>query len=96
MKARSTKLLLSAVTLALLAGAADAQQSSKEKKLYRWVDKNGQVHYGDSVPAEYAEQDREVLNRQGVSVGREERENIRKTFEADIARYKELRTIQPR
>ena len=72
MKAWSTKLLLSAVTLALLAGAADAQQSSKEKKLYRWVDKNGQVHYGDSVPAEYAEQDREVLNRQGVSVGREE------------------------
>ena len=72
MKARSTRLLLSAVTLALLAGAADAQQSSKEKKLYRWVDKNGQVHYGDSVPAEYAEQDREVLNRQGVPVGREE------------------------
>jgi hypothetical protein len=72
MKARSTKLLLSAVTLALLAGTADAQQSSKQKKLYRWVDKNGQVHYGDSVPAEYAEQDREVLNRQGVSVGREE------------------------
>ena len=72
MKARSTRLLLSAVTLALIAGAADAQQSSKEKKLYRWVDKNGQVHYGDSVPAEYAEQDREVLNRQGVPVGREE------------------------
>ena len=73
MKAWSTKLLLAAVTLALLAGAADAQQSSnKEKKLYRWVDKNGQVHYGDSVPAEYAEQDREVLNRQGVPIGREE------------------------
>jgi hypothetical protein len=27
---------------------------------------------------------------------REERENIRKTFEADIARYKELRTVAPR
>jgi hypothetical protein len=72
MKAWSTKMLLPAVTLALLAGAAGAQQSDKDKKLYRWVDKNGQVHYGDSVPAEYAEQDREVLNRQGVPVGREE------------------------
>ena len=72
MKAWAIRLLLLPLTLALLAGAADAQQSSKEKKLYRWVDKNGQVHYGDSVPAEYAEQDREVLNRQGVSVGREE------------------------
>ena len=71
MNAWSAKLLLSAVVLALLAGAA-AAQSDKQKKLYRWVDENGQVHYGDSVPAEYAEQDREVLNRQGVPVGREE------------------------
>ena len=71
MNAWPVKLLLSAVVIVLLAGAA-AAQSEKQKKLYRWVDKNGQVHYGDSVPAEYAEQDREVLNRQGVPVGREE------------------------
>jgi Domain of unknown function (DUF4124) len=71
MKVLSTRLLLIAAVLALLAGAAVAQ-TDKQKKLYRWVDKNGQVHYGDSVPAEYAEQDREVLNRQGVAVGREE------------------------
>jgi hypothetical protein len=72
MNVRSARLLLSAVTLALLAGAAVAQSSDKQKKLYRWVDKNGQVHYGDSVPAEYAEQDRDVINRQGLTVGREE------------------------
>src|SRR6188768_792112 len=70
MKARSMTILLTAVLLAFLAGGALAQD--KQKKLYRWVDKNGQVHYGDSVPAEYAEQDRDVLNRQGVKVGREE------------------------
>ena len=73
MNARSTRLLLSALAVALVAGGAAAQsQSDKQKKLYRWVDKNGQVHYGDSVPAEYAEQDRDVLNKQGVKVGREE------------------------
>ncbi|MGH8197061.1 MAG: DUF4124 domain-containing protein [Steroidobacteraceae bacterium] len=66
-----SKALLPVVLLALIAGAADAQ-SDKQKKLYRWVDKNGQVHYGDSVPPEYAEQDRQVLNRQGVAVGKEE------------------------
>jgi hypothetical protein len=71
MNAWSIKVLLPAVVLAVLAGAAGAQ-ADKQKKLYRWVDRNGQVHYGDSVPAEYAEQDRDVLNRQGLPVGREE------------------------
>jgi len=65
------KVLLPILLLAFIAGTADAQSDSK-KKTYRWVDKNGQVHYGDSVPAEYAEQDRDVLNRQGLPVGREE------------------------
>lgn len=67
----SLRVLLPVLLLVLFAGTAGAQ-SDKQKKTYRWVDKNGQVHYGDSVPAEYAEQDRDVLNRQGVPVGREE------------------------
>jgi hypothetical protein len=59
-------LILPLVALALAAGPADAQ------KLYKWVDKNGQVHYGDKVPPEYAEQDRDVLNKSGVKVGSEQ------------------------
>jgi len=70
MNAWPLRIVLPALLLALLAGVSDAQ--SDKKKLYRWVDKNGQVHYGDSVPPEYAEQDRDILNRQGVPVGREE------------------------
>ena len=70
MKAWSLRILSPALLLALLAGSGDAQ--TDKTKLYRWVDKNGQVHYGDSVPPEYAEQDRDILNRQGVPVGREE------------------------
>jgi hypothetical protein len=72
MKAWSVKIVLPALLLALAAGAAGAATPQSGKKVYRWVDKNGQVHYGDSVPAEYADQDRDVLNRQGVPVGREE------------------------
>lgn len=68
MTAWPARLLLSALLLALLAAAAQGA----EKKLYRWVDKQGQVHYGDSIPPEYAEQDRDVLNRQGVPIAREE------------------------
>jgi hypothetical protein len=70
MKAWSLRILSPALLLALCAGVADAQ--SEKTKLYRWVDKNGQVHYGDSVPPEYAEQDRDILNKQGVPIGREE------------------------
>jgi hypothetical protein len=70
MKAWSLRILSPALLLALFAGSGDAQ--TDKTKLYRWVDKNGQVHYGDSVPPEYAEQDRDILNRQGVPVGREE------------------------
>lgn len=37
-------------------------------KLYKWVDEKGQVHYGDSIPPEYAEQERSELNKQGMTV----------------------------
>jgi len=100
MNAWSTKLLLPAVLLALLAGAA-AAQSDKQKKLYRWVDKNGQVHYGDSVPAEYAEQDRDILNKQGLKVGREEgtitpEEAAAKAAEDKAARDEQKRKLRDR
>ena len=72
MNAWLPRILVPALLLALVAGMADAQSQKGQKKVYRWVDKNGQVHYGDSVPAEYADQDRDVLNRQGVTVGREQ------------------------
>lgn len=71
MNAWSMKALLPALMLALMAGAAHAAADTQQK-LYRWVDKKGQVHYGDSIPAEYAEQDRDVLNRHGIPVGHEE------------------------
>ncbi|HEY7741304.1 MAG TPA: DUF4124 domain-containing protein [Steroidobacteraceae bacterium] len=66
------RLLLPALLVALCAGLAHAQSGKDKTKLYRWVDKDGQVHYGDRVPPEYAEQDRDILNRQGVPIAREQ------------------------
>jgi len=43
-----------------------------QARLYRWVDNDGVVHYGDRVPPEYADHDRDLLNSQGVRVGAEE------------------------
>lgn len=94
MNAWSTRALLLALTLALLAGTADAQSGSDKKKLYRWVDKNGQVHYGDSIPPEYAEQDRDILNRHGIPVGHEEGTVTPDEARAKAAADKAAKTIQ--
>lgn len=51
----------------LLASVADAQ------RLYKWVDKDGNVTYSDQVPPSEVEREREELNRQGVAVNRVER-----------------------
>jgi hypothetical protein len=59
---------LLAVALSLTATATLAQ------RLYRWVDDQGVVHYGDRIPPEYANRNRDVLNDQGVAVGSEQGE----------------------
>lgn len=51
--------------LCLSAGSATAQNA---QRLYRWVDGEGIVHYGDSIPAEYSEVERQVLNEHGITV----------------------------
>jgi hypothetical protein len=46
--------------------AADDKASGQ---VYKWVDAQGMVHYGDSVPAEYSQNERSLLNSHGVEVG---------------------------
>ena len=45
-----------------------ASIASEHQRLFRWVDENGIVHYGDSVPPEYADVEKQVLNNHGVTV----------------------------
>jgi hypothetical protein len=59
---------------AVLASTPLHAQKSPRQKLYRWVDSQGVVHYGDQIPPEYASRDRDVLNSQGVAVDSEKRE----------------------
>lgn len=37
---------------------------------YRWKDKEGNVHYGASVPAEFADQPYDILNKNGIVIER--------------------------
>jgi Domain of unknown function (DUF4124) len=60
------------------AGAASHPTQSKSKHrssgsgamTYRWVDENGVVHYGDTMPPQYSQQESSVLNSRGVEVSR--------------------------
>ncbi len=54
---------------AVSSAAAPVQHESGKSHVYRWVDEQGTVHYGDQIPPQYADQDKVVLNSQGVPVG---------------------------
>ena len=38
------------------------------EEIYRWVDEDGTVHYGDSVPPQFAKNDRDVISDQGIKL----------------------------
>lgn len=63
-----------AILLVVAAVALPSIGGAQQTKLYKWTDENGQVHYSETVPPEFADRDREVLNGQGVRVGEEEGE----------------------
>jgi len=77
-------IVLAALAAFVLPLASHAQKPAGAK-LYRWVDEKGVVHYGDSIPPEYANRDRNILNNQGVRVGFEEGE-VTPEERAEIAR----------
>lgn len=48
---------------------------SAEAKLYKWVDDKGVTHYGEVIPPEYANKDRDSLNKSGLLEKRPEKVN---------------------
>ena len=50
---------------------------------YRWVDEDGVVHYGDSVPPEYSKQERQIVNDYGVEIDRLAREKTAAELSAE-------------
>ena len=68
---KTSAVILAALLLSTSAAAVHAQQPAG-RKLYKWIDSQGQVHYGDSVPAEYAAKEKDVINAQGVPIEHQE------------------------
>ncbi len=52
-----------AVLIFLVSGAA-----ADTERVYRWVDDEGVVHFDDSIPTEYAELPKQILNDHGITV----------------------------
>lgn len=60
----TSKLLLISGILLLLA----TPLSWADKRIIKWTDKNGVVHYGDVMPAQASGRGKAELNRQGITV----------------------------
>lgn len=63
----------------LLPLGANAQQ----REVYSWVDDEGVTHFGDSIPAEYADKPKDVINEHGVKVGELEGKKTAEEIEAE-------------
>lgn len=59
------------------------------KKLYRWVDENGKVHYSDQIPPDQVKAAHEKLNAQGVVVDKVARAKTPEELAAERKRQQE-------
>ena len=65
----------------LLVGASAA--AGESQKVYKWEDEDGNVFYGDSIPAEYAERPKHVLNEHAVKIDELEGKKTAEQLEAE-------------
>ncbi len=84
------------------ATAAAAQNRASREAFFRCKDRNGQTHYGDSVPPQCAGMDTEVLNDHGMQVRLIEGEATRQkrlereAAEAKVRKEKDQRALRDR
>ena len=71
------------VALLLTAATADAA-------MYRWVDSNGRVHYGDTLPSTYQKSGAAEMNKQGNVIKRTQSEAERKAEAEHLVEQKRI------
>lgn len=77
---RAMRKIIISCALALLVPLIAA---AEEARVYRWVDAEGNVYFGDSIPPEFAELPKEVLNERGVKIGNLEGKKTEEQKEAE-------------
>jgi Domain of unknown function (DUF4124) len=69
MTPRPPSVLLALAFLAACSLAVGPAAAEPKSPVYKWTDEKGAVHYGDAVPPQYSDQEKTLLNAQGVAVG---------------------------
>ena len=64
MKTISLSLLLTACLL-IATGAEAQKRGNAQPKLYRWVDENGEVHFSESVPPGFQDENNQLQKKAG-------------------------------
>lgn len=67
MKHTLLKIALPTLALVLASGTAVAN-GSDHNRLYKWLDGNGNMHFGDRLPVEQTAQRREEFNHNGIRI----------------------------
>src|SRR5271155_228099 len=57
---------------------------------YKWVDDQGVVHYGDSIPPQYAQKESTLLNKEGVAIGHKDATKTAAQLAADASAQEQL------
>jgi hypothetical protein len=101
---RGTRIIATTIVLVAMAhaNAAAAQSRASREAFFRCKDRNGQTHYGDSMPPQCAGMDTEVLNDRGMQVRLIEGEGTRlkrlerEAVEGKARKEKEQRALRDR
>ena len=75
---RLSHLAIGLIVVSFAAGAAD-----RENRHYKVVDEDGNTYYGDSIPPEMTDLDKQVVNDHGVTVGHIEGRKTEEELEAE-------------
>ena len=81
------------IVLLLLAPFAYAQKDAT-KGYFKWVDEDGVVHYGDSIPAKYRDLPKEVVNDYGVQIDYLEGKKSPEQLEAERLEEERIQKIE--
>jgi len=87
---------LCAVILLASPGFAAGAGASSGRTLYKWVDAQGVTHYGDHIPPEFASQEKEIINSQGVEISRLEAQKSPEALAAEEQKRAEAEQAQNR